>query len=86
MGQQGFQFASKNQAILGLGIEQWLDAAAVAGQKERTCVYPPDCEGKNTVAPFHAIRAPFGKSVEQNFRVRMAGEAMAAVCQRGTQL
>ena len=86
MGQQSFDFAAEDQALLCQGIEQRLDTAAIPRQKQPSRIYLPDRKRKNAVAHCRAAFAPFRKSMEQHLSVGVPGKTVAAVQQRSPQL
>ena len=86
VGQQSFDFAAEDQALLRQGIEQRLDTAAIPRQKQPARVHLPDRKRKNTIAHCRAAFTPFRKSMEQHLGVGVPNKAVAAVQQRSPQL
>ncbi len=86
MGEQRFEFGAEEEgAVVEQGVEQRLDAEAVAGQEQGFAVAVPQGEGEHAAEAVDAALAPGFPGVDDDFGVAAGVEDVAQRLQLGDQ-
>ena len=84
-GQQGLRVGSKAKTIAIRRVIQWLNAHAVACQKQRFFVHVPNRKRKHSQQMLGSIRAPFGIGFQNDFGIAIGKKVMPPRLQFLTQ-
>ena len=81
-GLERLEFGAENQrAVVEQGPVQWLDAQAIAGQKQGLAAAVVDCIGKHAAQTLDACLAPFLPGVHEHLGIAIGAQGMAAGAQ-----